>query len=87
MEHVKVPKKEYMRLKRQAEAFRLVAANFFSFATRDSIVDVVDDFRSTGLYSREFLVDLGTGLRKSSYKTWYGSEAAPKRSRSRARKA
>lgn len=64
---VTLPKQEYLRLKQQAEAFRTLAAKMFELPLKDSINEVVADFRVIDLYSEEFLTDLEDGLRKSSY--------------------
>lgn len=67
MNQVTLPKTEYERFKRQAEAYRTFAAKFFELTIGDSIEELVENFRQTNLYSEEFLADLVTGLRKSSY--------------------
>lgn len=72
MVKITLPKTEYEKLKRQAEAYRRFAARFFELAIQDPIDEVVEDFRKTKLYTEEFLKDLESGLRKSSYakKIW-----------------
>jgi len=67
MTQVTLPKIEYEQLKRQAQAYRRFAAKFFEMVIQDPIEEVVEDFRKTNLYTEEFLKDLGSGLRKSSY--------------------
>lgn len=64
---VTLPKQEYLRLMQQAEAFRTLVAKMFELPLKDSINEVVADFRAIDLYSEEFLTDLEDGLRKSSY--------------------
>jgi len=67
MENITISKSEYMRLKRQADAYKKLAKGIFESAVKNPVQDVVDDFKKTDLYSREFLVDLEDGLKKSSY--------------------
>lgn len=74
MDKVVLPKTEYKKLKRQAEAYRKFAEKFFDLAIRDPVEEVVEDFRKTKLYSENFLKDLESGLRKSSYKKKYGNK-------------
>lgn len=80
MAQVTLPKTEYEQLKRQAEAYRKFAARIFELAIRDPIEEVVKDFRRTNLYTKGFLKDLESGLRKSSYAKQYGNQTARKRS-------
>jgi len=58
---------EYLRLKQQAEAYRTMTAKMFELPLRDTVSEVVSDFKSSDLYTDEFLIDLEDGLRKSSY--------------------
>ena len=67
MAKVTLPETEYRQLKRQADAYKKMAAKLFEFTVKDTAEEVVEDFRKTSLYSEEFLSDLGSGLRKSSY--------------------
>ncbi|OHA91499.1 MAG: hypothetical protein A2832_00615 [Candidatus Zambryskibacteria bacterium RIFCSPHIGHO2_01_FULL_44_22b] len=67
MSKITISREEYVRLKRQSEAYKNLAGRFFETAVKDPITNVVKDFRRTGLYTREFLSDLEKGLRKSSY--------------------
>lgn len=76
---VKVPKMEYLRLKKQAEAYRIISARVFELPLCDPIHAVVDDFRETDLYTEEFLADLEDGLRKSSYTKKYAHQASTAR--------
>lgn len=69
-----ISKNEYTRLKKEARAFRTLAAGFFSLPLRDTVDEVVNDFRRTELYSDAFLSDLDDGLRKSSYAKKYGNK-------------
>ncbi len=64
---VTLSRNEYLKLKRQAQAYRKLAGRFFETALKDPFEDVVADFRKTGLYEARFLTDLGEGLRRSSY--------------------
>lgn len=73
-------KTEYNALKRQAEAYRKFAARFFETAVSDPVKDVVSDFRKTGLYTKSFLKDIESGLKKSSYLKKYAHKAIKKRS-------
>jgi len=67
MTTVTISKKEYIKLKNQALAYRKIAKSLFTSVIRDPVSEVVDDFKATGLYNRNFLKDLESGLRKSSY--------------------
>lgn len=67
METVTISKKEYKKLRSQAKAYEKLAKGFFENIVKDPIDEVVKDFRKTGQYSDEFLDDLGSGLRKSTY--------------------
>lgn len=67
-EEIVLPKSEFLRLKRQAEAYQTLAANVFDWSLNDSVDSVVNDFRNTDLYSEGFLNDLEDGLTKSSYR-------------------
>lgn len=80
MTKVIIPKTEYQQLKRQAEAYRRFVARFFESFIKDPIEQVVEDFRKADLYTEEFLKDLESGLRKSSYVKKYGNKAIEKRS-------
>ncbi len=80
MNKVIITKTEYRQLKRQAEAYQKILAEFFDSITRDPINLVVQDFRKTDLYTEEFLKDLESGLRKSSYAKKHGNKIFKKRS-------
>jgi len=67
MENTTIKKKELLRLKRQAKAFRKLAAQLFECVINDPVQEVVEDFKKTDLYSKDFLCDLENGLRRSSY--------------------
>jgi len=71
-------KREYLRLKEQALAYRTLVTRMFELPLRDPIDEVVADFRATGLYTEEFLKDLEDGLRKSSYAKKYANQTAQK---------
>ena len=76
---VTLSKREYLRLKKQAEVFRTMTAKMFELPLKDPVDEVIVDFRATNLYSDGFLVDLEGGLRKSSYVKKYAHQAAQKR--------
>lgn len=67
MATVTISKREYAKLRQREEAYKKLTARFFELALKDPISDIVEDFRKTGLYTKEFLGDLEDGLRKSSY--------------------
>lgn len=67
MGNITIPKIEYLRLKRQADAYKKLSGRFFESVVKDSADEVVRDFRKTDLYTKEFLADLGDGLKKSSF--------------------
>lgn len=81
MEKVTISKTRYERLKKQAEAYKKFAADFYSFAMGDMVEEVVDDFKNTGIYTEGFLNDLEDGLKKSSYNKKYGNKAFAGRSK------
>jgi hypothetical protein len=64
---VSLPKTEYEKLQRQAFAYQALTQRLFEAVIKDPVADVVSDFRTTKLYTEEFLQDLENGLRKSSY--------------------
>ena len=78
-EKITIPKTEYTRLKREAEAYRKFTAHFFQTVVKEPIEDIVKDFRKTNLYTKEFLGDLENGLRKSSYAKSHGTPSASQR--------
>lgn len=67
MDTIAIPKTEYRRLRRQADAYKKIAGNLNELLLRDSVSELADDFRKTGLYAEEFVDDLQKGLRRSSY--------------------
>ena len=79
-ETVTISKTELLRLKKQAQAYRKLAASVFQFAALDPISDVVRDFHDTHLYSEDFMKDLEAGLRKSSYAKKYAHKTPSGRS-------
>jgi len=79
MAKVTLPKAEYENLKRQAIAYRKIAQKFFELIVKDPIEEVVEDFRKTNLYTEDFLRDLESGLRQSSYAKKYGNKTASRR--------
>ena len=79
-EKITIPRIEYVRLKREAQAYRRFAEQLFQTVVQYPIDDVVADFRKTNLYTEEFLADLEDGLRKSSYAKSYGVTSASRRS-------
>ncbi len=66
METITIPKAEYKRLLSHAEAYKKLAESVFVNAIKDPVNDIVSDFKSTNLYTTEFLSDLEKGLKKSS---------------------
>ena len=71
MSMVTIPKTEYQSLVNQANAYRKIASRFAAQVIETPVTQVVENFRATKKYSKEFLVDLEDGLkdlRKS--KSW-----------------
>lgn len=66
MATITVQEEEYRKLKQQARAYQQLMAQFFESIPSASIDTIVKDFKSTGLYTNEFIADLESGLRKSS---------------------
>lgn len=73
---ITLSKTEYQRLKAQAKAYQKIMSKFFELALRNSIKEVIEDFRRTNLYSEEFLKDLESGLKKSSYFKKHGNKTS-----------
>ena len=67
MSTITLPKIEYQKLKKEANAYRRIKTHLFESLIRDPIDKVVQDFKETHLYSEAFLQDLERGLRRSSY--------------------
>ncbi len=67
MASITIPKNEYVRLQRQASAYRKLTSRLFETVIKDPIKETIEDFGRTNLYTKEFLRDLEKGLRKSSY--------------------
>lgn len=67
MSRITISKTEYSKLKKESKAYRAVAARLFELLIKDPVKNIVEDFRKSGLYSKEFITDLEHGLRKSSY--------------------
>lgn len=67
MSEITISKKEYIQLKSQSHAYKKVATKLFSAVVKNSVEEVVADFKKTKLYTDRFLSDLENGLRKSSY--------------------
>ncbi|OHA14324.1 MAG: hypothetical protein A3G49_05885 [Candidatus Sungbacteria bacterium RIFCSPLOWO2_12_FULL_41_11] len=67
MNKIVIPKTEYIKLQKQAAAYRKLAQKLFESVLRDTVGDTVEDFQRTNLYSENFLRDLEEGLRESSY--------------------
>lgn len=76
MTQITLSKAEYERLKRQSAAYRKFAVKLFELIVKDPIEEVVEDFRRTNLYNEDFLKDLDSGLRKSSYAKKYGDKTS-----------
>lgn len=75
-ENVFIPKREYVRLKQQAKAYRFLAAKISELRLKDPIDEIVEDFRKTDIYAQNFLDDFEKGLRKSSYSKRYAAKAS-----------
>ena len=56
-------------LKKKARAYERMAARVFELPLRAPIEEVVSDFKATGYYAADFLKDLESGLKKSSWKS------------------
>ena len=66
MDKIVIAKTEYRQLRKEATAYRKLAQNIHGLLLRDSVGEVVSDFRKTEMYSEDFLSDVEQGLRKSS---------------------
>lgn len=66
MDTITITKAEYKKLLFKAKAYEKLARNFFESSIKEQVEDIVNDFRDTDLYTKEFLTDLEEGLRKSS---------------------
>ena len=67
MSEVTIQKEEYQALKRESVAYRKIASKLFASVVKDDVAVVIRDFAKTRKYSKDFLKDMETGLRKSSY--------------------
>lgn len=67
MKTVIIPENKYKKLLAESRAYKKIARQFFKNALKDTVGETVDDFRKSELYSEQFLKDLESGLRKSSY--------------------
>ena len=67
MSNITISKEEYEKLKQQAKAYQKLTSRIFEFVLHDPVQEVVKDFQKTDLYTEDFLTDLESGLRKSSY--------------------
>lgn len=71
MATVTLPKIEYLKLKKRAEAFDKMIAevnpSLFFTPMEKSRKKIISEFSKTKLYSKEFLKDLEKGLKRSSY--------------------
>lgn len=72
-EVVTLSKSDFLDLKHQAQAYQFLVAKVFELPLKDPVGKVVEDFKKTGLYTKEFLQDFESGLRKSSYIKKYGN--------------
>jgi hypothetical protein len=71
---ITLPKHDYLRLKKQAQAYLTIVARVFESPLWDPVDEVVADFKATDLYTDKFLEDLKDGLRKSSYSKRYANQ-------------
>lgn len=78
---ITLPKIEYNQLKQQAMAYRKFMAHFFNLMLKNSVKEVVGDFRKINLYTNGFLKDLETGLSDSSYFQNYGYKTSQAKNR------
>jgi hypothetical protein len=67
MTTITLPKIEYLKLKREASAYREIKTHLFESLVQDPVDKVVQEFAQTKLYSKAFLQDFERGLRRSSY--------------------
>lgn len=69
---VKVPKTEYLRLRKIAERFELLRTvftdDFFAEPAKNK-KHVIQELRKTGRYSKAFLSSVARGLKESSHFT------------------
>jgi len=80
MTNITLTKTKYQQLTRQAEAYRKFTSVLFQSLIQDPVSGVVKSFRETNLYTKSFLKDLESGLRKSSYVKKYASKNSTSRS-------
>ena len=67
MNQITISESEYITLKNHFDAYKKLVSNLFSSIIADPINEVVEDFKNTNLYTDNFIKDLESGLRKSSY--------------------
>ncbi len=75
-ESVSLSKHEYIRLKQQARAYRILVTKITELQMKDPLDEVVEDFKNTNLYTKNFLDDFESGLRRSSYSKKYAAKAS-----------
>lgn len=71
MTTITIPKNEYLKLIFQSKAYQKIASDFASQIIEKPVSIIVENFKNTGKYNKEFLEDLKNGLqdlRKS--KVW-----------------
>jgi|GEM_PF-1064889 len=73
---VTLPRKDYLRLKQEANAYRFIATKMFELPLKDPVKDVMADFKATALYTDDFLTDMEEGLRKSSFSKKYAHQTS-----------
>ncbi len=68
---ITIPKKEYHRLTEKAFRYdylrQLLEEDIFSCPPTKNVKKVIESFRGTGLYKKNFLRSLEKGLKRSSY--------------------
>lgn len=73
MSTVTLKKSEYEILKKKAEAYetiiRVVEQDIFSPPSIGSRKAILNEFKKTGNYSKEFLEDIGQAIKRSSFFT------------------
>lgn len=71
MAKIAIPKTEYEQLLEKARRYeylrQILEEDIFAPPPTRSIKAILNEFRATGQYSREFLDSLAKGLRRSSY--------------------
>jgi predicted transcriptional regulator len=64
MSRITISKTEYSKLRKESKAYQDLMVGLFEQIIKNPIENIVDDFRASNIYSKKFITDLESGLRK-----------------------